>query len=581
MTPPVPMSSKASFAAALTLFQRGDLAGAEKSLRALVVAEPTNAEAAHLLAAVRHAAGDFSDAADWFARAGALEPQDAAIAFNHGAVLAAAKRHGEAIDAFARALALKPKDAQALFARGVSLAALRRYEEALASYDGALSAGFAGLELHANRAATLAALTRYEGALSACDRAPADDAGVLFTRGSALQALERHAEAVAALDWALALRPDHLAARAARATSLANIGRMDEGLAEIDAVLACQPERADHWSRRGYMLGVANRDAEAIEAYDHVLRATPDDADAIYARADALLAQGDFARGFAAYEARWRVRGAPPFPGGDAPIWLGAELIEGKSVLVQGEQGFGDLFQFCRLASVLADRGAKVALQERPQTLTLLQSLRGVEVIDARASPPRTDYRTPLLSLMLALDVRVENVPAEIPYLAAEPERVARWRAALESTPKRRRVGVCWTGGGKGARHFWRKLDREALARLLKADLEFVSLQFNAGLEADLLRTRGVRDFGAATADFAELAALIENLDLVISIDTGVAHLAGALGKPVWIMLPFHCDWRWLREREDTPWYPQARLFRQRRFGDWSGVIDAVHAALQ
>lgn len=575
------MSSAAEFAAALAIFQRGDLAGAEKALRALTARAPNDAEAAHLLAAVHHAKGDLMQAADWFARAGALAPKDAAIAFNHGAVLAAARRHAEAIGAYTRALSLKPKDAQALVARGVSNAALRRHGDALADYDAALAVGFDRPELHANRASALAALGRYEEALTACVRAPANDVGALFAKGSALQALERHAEALVALDCALTLRVDHLAARAARATSLANLGRFDEGFADIDAALARQPERADHWARRGYVLGVMNRDAEAVVAYDQALNLAPNDADAAYARADALLAQGDFVRGFEAYEARWRVRGAPAFPAGDAPVWMGAEPIDGKSVLVQGEQGYGDLFQFCRLASALADRGARVLVQERPRTLALLRRLRGVEVIDARAPTPITDYRTPLMSLPLALGLRPETIPDALGYLSAPTERVAHWATQLGSAHKRR-VGVCWAGArGKGARQFWRKLDDAALAHLLDAEVEFVSLQFDALAEAGLLNARGVRDFGAAIADFAELAALIANLDLVITVDTGVAHLAGALGKPAWIMLPYHCDWRWMRGRDDTPWYRHARLFRQQRFGDWTNVVAAVRAALQ
>jgi tetratricopeptide (TPR) repeat protein len=573
------MSFAAEFAAALALFQRGDLAGAEKALQALTVRAPNDAQAAHLFAAVHHAKGDLVRAIDWFARAGTLAPKDAAIAFNHGAALAAAKRHAEAVEVFTRVLPLKRGDVQALLARGVSNAALRRHGEALADYDAALASGFDKPELHANRASALAALGRYEDVLAACARAPADDVGALFAQASALQALERHSEALSALERLLALRADHLPARAARATALANLGRAEEGVTEIDAVLARQPERADHWSRRGYALGVMNRDAEALAAYDRVLSMAPDDADAMYARADILLAQGDFAQGFAAYEARWRVRGAPPMPKGDAPIWLGAEPIEGKSVLLQWEQGFGDLFQFSRLASVLAARAGKVYLQERPQTLELMRSLRGVEVIDSRAPPPRVDFRTPLMSLPFALGLRVENIPADIPYLSAPPERVSHWAAQLGAGAKQR-VGVCWASGGRGARQFWRSLDRAALTRLLEADADFVSLQYDASAERDLLNARGVRDFGATTADFAELAALILNLDLVITIDTGVAHLAGALGKPVWIMLPHHCDWRWMRERADTPWYPQARLFRQTRFGDWGGVIAAVHAAL-
>lgn len=572
------------FAAALTHFQQGDFAAAEAILAEMVAREPAHADAVHLLASVRHAEGDLAGASALFERAALLAPDDAAIAFNRAVVLAAQARHAEAADAFAHALTLRPNDAEALFAQGASLAALRRYSEALACYDAARALGLDRADLHVNRGAVLAALERHEEAIAASERALAlapDNVKAHFNRGASLAALERWAEAAETLGQALARAPEHTPARAVRATALANLGRFGEALADIDLALARQPDRIDHWARRGYVLTAANRGAEAIAAYEQVLAAKPDDAEAAYAIADALLAEGDFARGLGFYEARWRLRGVRAPPQVDAPLWLAGEPIEGKRLLVQGEQGFGDLFQFCRFVPDLAARGAQVVLQERSQTLALLNSLAGVETLVSLDAPaPPTDLRIPMGSLMLAMGVRIETVPAPAAYLRAENERVARWRDML-GPARRRRIGICWAGGARYPMQRWRRLGAEALERLVSADADFVSLQMDAGEEASLLRAHGVRDFGAAIADFAELAALIETLDLVISIDTGPAHLAGALGKKVWILLPFHADWRWLRERRDSPWYPQARLFRQSHFGDWRGVMDAVLAELQ
>ena len=333
-------------------------------------------------------------------------------------------------------------------------------------------------------------------------------------------------------------------------------------------------------SAAGYTLTAANRSAEAITAYDRVLEASPNDFEAAFGRASVYRALGDYEHGLPAYEGRLslpNVLGAPPSP---APRWTGAEDLAGKTILVQGEQGFGDLFQFCRFVPHLAARGAKVVLQERPPTLNLLRSLGGVsEVMSWSAPPPPTDYHIPLVSLMLALGARIENVGMEAPYLRAAPERVAYWRDAVGSG---RKVGVCWKGGpGLHPLHAGRSISAVELQRLLGARVDWVSVQFNPGDEGDLLAQHGVRDFGESVADFAEMAALIEALDLVITVDTNVAHLAGALRKPVWIMLPFHADWRWMHERTDSPWYPSARLFRQPRFGEWNTVIDDVLAALR
>jgi len=317
---------------------------------------------------------------------------------------------------------------------------------------------------------------------------------------------------------------------------------------------------------------------EALAAYDAVLAVQPDNAEAQYAKADLLLATGDFERGWPLYESRWRLRGARISPPSSAPRWSGAEPLEGKTILVQGEQGFGDLFQFSRFVPALAARGAKVILQERPQTLGLLRSLAGVsELVATTEPPPPADFHIPLASLMLALGVRLDTIPTPIPYLHVEPIRAAQWRGTL-GLAKRRRIGIVWSGINRHAMQAWRSLDDNALRQLASIDAALISLQME---ESAIAEAAGVRQFGKAVGDFADLAALIDTLDLVVSIDTGVAHLAGALGRPVWVMLPFHADWRWLRQRADTPWYPNMRLFRQSGFGDWAPVIASVKAALQ
>lgn len=536
------------FTEALALFQRGDLPGAESALSVLLAREPDHLDALQLSASVRHARGDFAGALDLFDRAAAGAPDHLGITFNRALTLAALKRHGEAVGGFARVLAAQPSDQDALLANAASLTALNRHAEALACYDAVRALG-------------------------------SDPANMDVLRGAALLALERWAEAVEALDRAVLRVPGSLMARAARGTALANVGRFDEALADIDWALERDPERVDLWRRRGFVLTAANRGAEAIPAYERVLRANPDDAQAANAIAYALLADGDFERGWAMFESRLRLPNVSPRPATSAPLWTGKEPLARRSILVQGELGFGDLFQFCRFVPELARRGARVMVQERPQALALLRSLDGVaELVPQNAPAPQADFHIPMASLMQALDVR--EIPASIPYLHADPARAAAWRDKLGAARKRR-IGVCWVGGMAQAMQRWRRLDVASLDRLLGADAEFVSLQLDDGAEGPIVQKHGARSFGRETADFAELAALIENLDLVISVDTGAAHLAGALGKPVWIMLPFYADWRWMRDRTDTPWYPHARLFRQKSFNDWAPVIDGVLAALQ
>jgi tetratricopeptide (TPR) repeat protein len=541
------------FAAALAHAQRGDLAAAENILRALIARNRSDPNALHLLANVLHARGQTQPALHHFEEARALAPHDPAIAFNHAVALAAAQRHEEAVSAFADALLRNPNDVEALRGQAASLARLGRHAEALSASERALSF-------------------------------KSNDIGAHFIRAAALIALDRSCAALEALDRLLQLAPNHTAARAHRATALANLARFDEALAEIDAVIAREPQRLDHHKRRAHVLSMSNRRDEARDAYGPILAQMPDDKEARYGRADALLALGDLKQGWADYEARAPMLHGQP---SSAPLWTGAEPLDGKTILVQAEQGFGDLFQFCRFLPELKRRGARVVLQERPQTFALLQSLGAVDQFVSTKEPaPPADYRIPTNSLMHALGVTLESIPADIPYLRAAPECVEAWRQRLEaagvSPAGRKRIGLCWSGTIGSPFQRSRNLDRASLERLFSVDAELVSLQYDPTSEAIALMAQDkVRDFSADTRDFAELAALIANLDLIISVDTNVAHLAGALGKPLFVLLPHTADWRWLMHREDTPWYPQARLFRQPRHGDWASVIDRVLASVQ
>lgn len=565
-----------AFGDAFESFQRGDLAGAEAQLGAIIARAPEDADALHLMGAIHHAKGDLKGALEFFERAHKAQPFDAEIAFNRAVMLSMLGRHGECIEACEGFLKLRPYDPEALLMQGVALAALGRHEEAVSAFERTYEHR---ADVHSRRAASLLRLGRTEDALTAAARACGIDpnnADAHYHRGLAFGALEMWREATEAFDTAIKLAPQNIVIRAHRAPALANVGRFNEALADIEAAIARGPDRADLRARRGYILSSAARYDEALDAYERLLAKTPNDLQAQYLMCDLTLGGGDFERGLPLYEVRHAVH--PRFvPPSAAPLWRGEDL-EGRTILVQGEQGFGDLFQFCRFIPELAARGARVILQERPQTRGLMRSLEGVaQFVPYNEPAPDADFQISLASIMRVLNVRIDTIPAPIPYLHGDPERVARWREKLGAV-QRRRIGVVWSGVTRYASQHWRSLDDVALAQVLKADAEFISLQME---ESAVARSNGVRQLGKDIADFAELAALIETLDAVVSIDTGVAHLAGALGKPVYLMLPFRADWRWLRDRDDTPWYPNMRLFRQQKFGDWQSVIANVHAALQ
>ena len=296
------------------------------------------------------------------------------------------------------------------------------------------------------------------------------------------------------------------------------------------------------------------------------------------------LLTGDFARGFLEYEWRWKKADMAParrnFP---QPLWLGEGDIAGKTILLHSEQGFGDAIHFCRYAPLVAARGARVILEVRPPLVQLMGSLAGpAEIVESGDALPAFDIHCPLLSLPLAMGTRLDTVPAQVPYLSVAPDKAAEWGARL-GAKTRPRIGLAWSGNVIHERDKERSIGLRNFLRLLDIDATFVSLHKEVGADdAGVLAERSdILHFGDALADYTDTAALIAQLDLVVSVDTSVVHLAGALAKPVWILVTYVPDWRWMLEREDSPWYPTARLFRQTAAREWDSVLARVHAALR
>jgi hypothetical protein len=318
----------------------------------------------------------------------------------------------------------------------------------------------------------------------------------------------------------------------------------------------------------------------AARSYEEALRLKPDYADAHLNRALLWLLLGDFERGWPEYEWRWRCRGFPK-PAFRQPAWDGSPL-QGRTILLHAEQTLGDTLQFIRYAPLVRQRGGKGLLVVPPPLLSLLARCPGVDGLAAQGSPlPDFDIHAPLLSLPGLFRTTLATIPAEVPYLAADPQLVERWRREEDRLTGAFRVGLVWQGPSK---HQWDRqrslpLERfEPLARLPGVRL----FRLQPGPGAEQLRSIGERfpviDLGSRLdpASFEDMAAVMASLDLIISVDSDLAHLAGALGRPVWLLLPFAPDWRWLLGREDSPWYPTMRLFRQKEPGNWDGVVDAV-----
>jgi tetratricopeptide (TPR) repeat protein len=571
---------------AVAAFQAGRWHETESACRALAAAGRDGFEVRYLLGLVAERTGHVAQAVSLLSEAARLNPGHPETRFNLGVALARLGRFEEAVTAYDGAIALRAGFADAHFNRGVALGTLGRAGEALAAYERAVALAPADPQAHHNLGTTLAGLGRHDEALGAFDRALAIDpryARAFASRAAAVFRLGRLDEALDSCDRAIATDPRAPEAWDCRALVLLELGRPAEALESAGRAIAIAPGEANAHYHRGNALRELARFEEAIAAYERAIALDPRHAAAHRNLADVLLLCGDFARGWEAFAGRWRLSS----PGGarpdiTAPPWLGEEGVEGRTLLLHGEMGMGDTLQFCRYATPVARLGARIILEAPAPLVPLLRTLEGPATVIARgeAIPPH-DGHCPLMSLPFALRTDLATLPAAVPYLHADPVREAAWRSRL-GPGSRRRIGLAWSGSA-GLRNDRRSLSLANVLPLVGRGADWYSLQKDVpGRDKPLLATLAdLRELGTAFADFADTAAALSQLDLVITVDTSVAHVAGALGKPVWILLPHvpH-DWRWFREGERTPWYPTARLFRQPAPGDWDTVVREVAAAI-
>jgi tetratricopeptide (TPR) repeat protein len=564
-------------------FQRGRLDEAHRLIRQALKVNPRSVQAHSNFGLVLQHLGRHKDALASLDRALAIEPDNLLALNNRGHVLWRLKRSQEALADLDRALAIKPDYGDAHCNRGNALVDLQRLDEALVSYDRALTLNTHDASLWNNRGNVLWALNRREEAMQSYDQALAldpDDLSTLKDRGTALLYWDRGEEALACFDRGLALKPDDSYFLYKRGTTLAHLNRYDEALDCFDRALAVQPDYVDVLGNRGNVLGVLQRAADAIASFDQALAINPDTAEAHWNRGLVLLRTGDFDQGWKEYEWRWKTFDyAAKLRDFREPLWLGEQPIEGRTILIYFEGGLGDTIHFVRYVPLVAALGARVIVEVQPALKTLLSGIEGAAaVIGKGEEPPPFDFRCPLLSLPLAFKTRLETIPAATPYLSASAQLVATWSDRLAKV-QRPRIGVTWAGNPNFLHDKTRSIGLARLAPLLSVPgIQFIGIQkdLRAGDDEILRQHPQVIHLGEELADFSDTAAIMSLLDLVISSDTSVVHLAGALGRPVWVLLEHTPEWRWMLDRDDNPWYPSARLFRQPTLGDWGSVVARV-----
>ena len=407
-----------------------------------------------------------------------------------------------------------------------------------------------------------------------------DYPAALNNLGSALRQQGRPAEALECYRDAAARLPDLAGVQGNVGATLLALGRAEEALAPLRAAAQLAPDDAEACNNLGGVLLALDQAPEAAGWFSLAMRLDPRHHQARFGLGLALLAQGEFRAGWEAYEARWLDPGfiadERPF---DQPAWSGDAPVAGRTILLHAEQGLGDTLQFVRYAPLLRARGARVVLAVQAPLMALLADLADA-VIERNAEPPPFDLHCPLLSLPRAFATELHSIPADLPYLRAPPAHLARWSARL-GEKRRRRIGIAMSGDPTHPEDAQRSMPAAVfLTAFAGIDAELHVVQKNIRA-ADAPALAGLPVHDPHIADFRDSAALVALMDLVVTVDTAPAHLAGALGVPVWVLLQKGADFRWLRERADSPWYPSARLFRQPRYGDWGAVINVVNTDLR
>ena len=542
--------------------------------------------------------GKLDEAIDAFTKALSLTPNYVEAYYNLGVTLYAQGKMDEAIEAFMKALSLNPKHADIYYYLGIALQNRGEIDEAIEAFTKALSLNPQYVDAYNDLGNALQSQNKTNHAIAAYEKAlllNPQYVDAYNNLGVALKAQGKIDEAIEAYTKALSINPDHAEVYNNLGAALKAQGKLDEAIEAYTKALSINPNYMDAYNNLGNVLHDKGMIKEAMEAYTKVLVLNPHHADALWNQSLSLLLSGDLTKGFKLHEYRWDVEGGLKkfrrnFP---QPLWLGKEDINGKTILIHSEQGLGDTLQFCRYIELLANQGAHVIFEVQKPLMRLLQNLKGASDLIEKGSPlPAFDYHCPLLSLPLAFQTSLESIPTQNPYISIDQTLRDRWKHTLGER-RALRVGLVWNGGFRANQpELWyannrRNIPLELIVQLNRADVDFYSLQKGEPAESEFKRrapelwqSDNLFNFMDDVEDFADTAGLISQLDLVIAVDTSTAHLAAAMGKPVWLLNRFDTCWRWMLHREDSPWYPTLTLFRQPSFGDWESVIQKVRDRL-
>ena len=485
----------------------------------------------------------------------------------------------EGVNLLKKSLKIAPANPEAHTNLGIALFDLRRIDDALASFDRAIRINPDLAEAHNGRGNALQDLNRLDEALASYERAirlRPTLAEIHSNHGNVLRNLKRFDDALVSYDRAIQLNPGLAEVHSNRGSVLRILKRLNEALLSYERAIELNPNLAEAYSGQGCALLELKHLDDALASFDRAIQLDPEHADAHFNKSHLKLLTGDFDEGWRLYE--WR-RKSSTYKNSirkfERPLWLGQDSIAGKTILVHAEQGLGDVIQFCRYLPALKSLGSKVVFEVPSSLMALISTLKcDVVVVERGKQLPYFDIQCPIMSLPLAFKTTLHTIPAGIPYLCTDPGEQQTWQQRL-GIKGRPRIGLAWSGSVDHMNDPSRSIGLELIRPLLELPFEFHSLhkEYRKGEMELLIRHPQIKDHRDELGDFSNTAALIRELDLVISVDTSIAHLAGALGKSVWILLPFLPDFRWMLDRSTSPWYPTATLFRQPAIGDWDSVV--------
>jgi tetratricopeptide (TPR) repeat protein len=541
------------FLEALDLHKKGNLSEAKKKYAKVIAINSKHFDALHLLGVIANQNFEYEKAIFYISESLSINPLNEYALLNIGNAFRGLNRIEEAINSYTQATRLNHNYAEAFFNCGITQEESQQFSSALISYEKAIKINPSYAEAYVGK-------------------------------GNALKELSYLAEAIESYNLAILINKHDHEAYFNKGIVLKELGFVTDAIKNYDRALEIKPDHSDAYFNKGNALFETGELDLAIHSYDLAIKYNISNSDAYWNKSLATLLKGNFKEGWELYEYRWTKKDSKNYIRHlNAPLWLGNEPLLGKTILLYAEQGFGDAIQFCRFTKLVKDIGASKVLIEVPKGLiNLFECLEGKDELIEKGMPlPYYDFHCPLLSLPLAFNIEVNTIPQSNKYLISDPEKKANWDIKLG--PKiRKRVGLVWSGSPSHKNDHNRSISLYEIINFLPKEFDYVCLQ-NEIREADkaILEASSIRNYEKSLVDFSETAALCDLMDFIITVDTSVAHLAGALGKSTWVLIPYLPDFRWLQNRMDSPWYKSVTLYRQNQDRDWKFPLERIRSNLQ